>query len=114
MGYYTYYHLIIENEKEVTKERILEAEEMLAQIMGEDPVIHHSEYFLPFDWLLEESMKWYEWEEDMAKVAEAFPEIKFCLYGEGEEGEHWRCFFKGDKIAFQDGFISYGPAPNWD
>lgn len=44
-------------------------------------------------------VKWYDHEEDMLMLSEAYPELVFVLYGEGEEqGDMWYKYFKNNKM----------------
>ena len=45
-----------------------------------------------------EPVKWYEFNDDMIELSEAFPEVTFKLHGEGEEsGDIWdRYYLNGD------------------
>jgi len=45
-----------------------------------------------------EACKWYEHNEDMAKLSKAFPTVLFTLSGEGEENEDlWKQYWLGGK-----------------
>ena len=42
--------------------------------------------------------KWYEHDEDMAACSLAFPELTFCLHGEGEDDfDYWDCYYHDGK-----------------
>ena len=48
-----------------------------------------------------DSMKWYNYEEDMKSISKSFPTVVFILDGEGEEnGDIWREFFMNGKSYF--------------
>lgn len=114
MGYYTYFTLSTnatdDKEREIalwmidnldyfsfcSKEMVSKSYEPLTHIVGSD------------------SMKWYDHEDDMRKVAAAFPDVKFELYGEGEDRDDtWREFYWGDKFDSDTAQIVWGPVPRW-
>lgn len=115
MGYYTHFSLEVENEDNFSREELIKASQKLAEITDiEDPSYITNDCHYPFSWVSIEPMKWYDWDRDMSELALLFPEMIFCLWGEGEEREDtWRCYFKGDKTEFQRATISYGHRPEW-
>ena len=53
--------------------------------------------FCPYDYLFDDSMKWYEHNQDMKLVARQFPDVVFILQGIGEEfGDIWKKYYHGD------------------
>lgn len=45
-----------------------------------------------------EECKWYDNEKDMVEFSKKFPDITFCLHGEGEEtGDIWNKYFRNGK-----------------
>lgn len=49
--------------------------------------------------LFGDAIKWYTHQEDMKKLSKKFPEIVFCLSGEGEEsGDIWKEYYQNGKI----------------
>lgn len=120
MGYYTYYNLSIKNDDEVSIERQREASLYLLKDFGFSPITekYHKERIekslYPFDWISDDSMKWYDYERDMINLSKEFPEVIFVLYGEGEEREDiWRSFFKNGKCVHQAAHIYYDPEPTF-
>ena len=112
MSYYTWYHLTVENN--VSREEEVKAAKALAEITGFISPERVEESYSPFDFISYDSMKWYDWESDMDELAHAFPDIVFCLWGEGEErDDNWRCYFRGKDEELQPGTISYAPRPDW-
>lgn len=112
MGYYTWYHLTVENN--VPREEEVKAAKALAEITDFINPEEIEESYSPFDFISYDSMKWYDWESDMDKLARLFPDIIFCLWGEGEErDDNWRCYFHGEDEELQHGTITYAPRPAW-
>jgi hypothetical protein len=84
MGYYTKYEL--EHEPKSLGHSPSIEKEMETLGSGE---------YDPF----EDTVKWYEHEEDMKKLSLQFPDVLFTLSGEGEEaGDVWKKYFKNGKV----------------
>lgn len=115
MGYYTYFNLSVENEKDFSKEELLNASRALAEITNiVEPSYIREDVINPFYWVSEDSMKWYDFEKDMTRLGELFPKMIFVLYGEGEERDDtWRLFVKEKEVVFQMAHIYYDPRPDW-
>jgi hypothetical protein len=63
---------------------------------------------LPFFLGKADSCKWYEWNEDMLAVSKMFPDLVFCLHGEGEEnGDAWYAYFKNGKVQLCRAIIKF-------
>jgi hypothetical protein len=55
-----------------------------------------------------ESCKWYEYDVDMARLSQQFPELVFLLEGEGEEGgDMWKRYYKNGKVQVANAKITY-------
>lgn len=115
MGYYTYFNLVVENEDKFSKEELIKASRALAEITDiVEPSYIKDDTNYPFCWVSEDSMKWYDFESDMMKLGELFPEMIFVLYGEGEEKDDiWRLYIKGKEAEFQTAHIYFDPRPDW-
>ena len=109
MGYYTYFKMEMKNlddESNVTEEAVIKT------------LVKESEWF---DWAKEEkyfdnlfwdTLKWYDWEDDMKRVSLSFPNVVFTLTGRGEEyGDHWRYVFYKGKSFYSPGKIVYDEPP---
>lgn len=47
-----------------------------------------------------ETIKWYEYHENMIEISRKYPDVVFCLRGEGEEsGDIWQSFYKNGKTS---------------
>lgn len=54
--------------------------------------------------------KWYEYEKDMRKISEQFPDVIFTVSGEGEENDDiWRAYFKNGKSQYCEAIINFEP-----
>ena len=92
MGYYTYFQLRMWDAegKELSEELYDKVITKLCEVFcadGDNPRDALDDLKEMIDYGCE--MKWYECHEDMAKVAKAFPEIKFEFEGRGEDTEDW-------------------------
>lgn len=113
MGYYTYYTLNAKNYGEADPNRKPATAMEIAksmQAMGDDA-------FYPFegtidDLILEEAQdttidmepddtaKWYDYDKEMKKLSEMYPNTLFKLHGDGEEGgDSWDAYYLGGKKA---------------
>jgi hypothetical protein len=86
MGYYTMYSLSTDAD-----------DETLASVLQE--TIYGGSELL--SGAFEEAHKWYDHEDDMRRISNAYKGVTFRLDGEGEdEGDKWRKWFRsGKKIA---------------
>ena len=56
----------------------------------------------------EDSWNWYRHENEMLKLSIEFPEIVFCLHGEGERNEDiWYKYFKNGKMQYCPAIITF-------
>lgn len=61
-----------------------------------------------FGLICDQSSKWYDCDEDMLEMSKAFPEIVFCLHGEGEAPEDlWDRYYKNGKMQNCKAVITY-------
>lgn len=52
--------------------------------------------------------KWYDWEEDMCLLSKRYPELLFCLHGEGESSDDlWDAYFFEGKCQHCPAVITY-------
>ena len=88
MGYYTYYSLFVPSFDE-GKISALRAKEIEAEI-DKMNVFDDGE----LAWGLRCEAKWYDWESDMSLLSKRFPDVLFCLHGDGEDSDDkWDAYF---------------------
>lgn len=115
MGYYTYYSV------EVLDYKGEPADRNTLVKMGKDlnkitdgyfcNVDNYGDYGID-DILGWESIKWYDYENDMLALSRLYPTYRFNLYGYGEErDDNWIEHFKNGRCVHRDGYIQYEP---WD
>ena len=109
MGYITFYELRVENAQEFPKEELAKASAALRRaVLGEEDDDD------PFNWVSYDWMEWHTHKTDMLALSTQFPDMLFCLYGDGEESTNfWREFFKNGKSCCQPARICYDPPPIW-
>lgn len=57
-----------------------------------------------------DSVKWYEWKEDMIAMSRMFPGVLFKMHGEGEEnGDMWDAYFLDGKVQVHKARIVIDP-----
>ena len=99
MGYYTNFTLALDPSTTVSKEIL----EQIDQVITDWDVL---EYTCTDCWY--GSAKWYEYQEDMCALSKQFPNVIFCLSGEGEDAEDlWCAYFLGGKMQFCPAEITY-------
>lgn len=116
MGYYTYYNLDVMNSEKFTPEQLINASKALAKIMDEESYADVDSLPVgnPFLWLSDDSMKWYEHDDDMIKLSKEFPEMTFRLFGEGEDHEDmWVAYYRDGRASTCYAHIIYDPMPDW-
>lgn len=112
MGYYTWYDLQVENAREISGQELARASAALRKAVFEED--DNEEGSCPFDWVSYDSMKWYDYEQDMLALSTQFPDMLFCLYGNGEDSDDiWREFFRNGKSCYQRIKMFYDPPPAW-
>jgi len=61
-----------------------------------------------FDLSPDNTVKWYDHDEEMLELSKQFPNTVFCLHGEGEEsGDLWYCYYKNGKKQYCPAQIVY-------
>lgn len=124
MGYYTYYRLNMKsvdnspiNYEAINRAFIHIYDEAYEKSTLEDRWVKESINDPNFinDFYLTESQKWYESNEDMLKLSEMFPNVVFCLWGEGEErDDNWRVVYNDGSAASSHGKIVYEYEPMYE
>ena len=93
MGYYT--RFFIEIRSHITKETAEKIVQSINDKIGfPDFHLYEPSNITDTDettWDIEpdDELKWYEWEDDMDKVAAEYPDIEFRIEGRGEDVEDW-------------------------
>lgn len=100
MGYYTNYNLIVKH-MNGTQEyqdlvQMLKAKGILGYALDE---YYDSAYDCEFS--SADTVKWYEYNEDMTDISIHFPDMVFCLEGWGEDStDIWRAYYKNGKAEY--------------
>lgn len=51
---------------------------------------------------------WYDWEQDLRLLSKRFPNVLFCLHGEGEQGDDlWDAYFLDGRAQMCKAVITY-------
>ena len=111
MSYYTGYSLAIKGKK-ITKELAdniimsLKNRGVVNYALSEDYYISKDEKSMELDG--NDIVKWYEHTHDMESISMLFPELIFCLHGEGEEnGDLWNEYYHNGKSEYCRGYVQY-------
>lgn len=98
MGYYT--HFKIESDGDTAA-----VVEMLNEMTDGYSLVKQNG-----EWKSDQSWKWYEWPDDLAKVSKQFPLTLITLHGEGEEnGDLWRAYAINGEVQKAEAEIIYPP-----
>ena len=103
MGYYTNYSLSIvsDNIKPdlLLIDQINDEVKKLNVFSDGDPYYGWSAY-----------MKWYDFDQDMLLLSKKFPDVLFCLHGEGDNEEDlWDAYYQNGKVQNCYAEIIYPP-----
>lgn len=97
MGYYTRHELDV-----IEGEDVVNNDENFENVFNEICDYNFSS--------LEESIKWYDHEENMRAISEKYPNSVFRLNGEGEEsGDLWNEYYQNGKMQRCKAQITYEP-----
>ena len=105
MGYHTAYNLS-------TQDSYMDISEILRKVdsgdLGDDYGFEGLNYALTLDGDCEDSVNWYNHEDDMRGLSEKFPDVVFCLHGQGEDNDDmWYKYFKNGKMQSCYAKITY-------
>ena len=90
MGYYTSFQLGVYDEN---KQEVIDNEKY-------EKLLADFKKVTDYDWLFDDSCKWYDQDEDTIKVSKMNPELYLFIRGEGEEsGDIWARIYKAGKVV---------------
>lgn len=113
MGYYTKYHLEIENEYDLDPYIPVKVAQELNEMYFQYGV-NLDEMLNPLDIVSWESQKWYNHKDNMCLVSSHYPECKFILEGQGEDPEDmWREYYYNGHMQIAPARIEYDE-PRWE
>ena len=114
MGYLSNFYIKFENLNEFSEE---EKEEILEEIVGNIDFIENylsDEEFYDNSEITAYQLKWYDYENDLVKISERFPKLKFKVdvYGEDDDDIR-RVYFYGGECQRERGTIGFGECLLW-
>jgi hypothetical protein len=109
MGYYTQYKLTVyAPEDDGSLQALQESVDFIDEINESHAAIIAG--IAGYDYLFDNSCKWYEHEEDMIAYSKKHPDLVFKLHGEGEEsGDIWQKWFVNGKMQTCHAKIVFDP-----
>lgn len=123
MGYYTYYTFLWESDSDITKEREIAMNQRFCELFYKESLEEVKKEFYghtvdePETWInevLSEECKWYDCFDDMKQLSSEFPEIKFTIYGDGEDSDdRWVAYFVAGKGEEYQAEIVYPDPHLW-
>jgi hypothetical protein len=58
----------------------------------------------------DDTMTWYDHDEDCAEMSKSFPDVTFCLEGQGEEAsDTWKSYYRNGLMQISRAIITYPP-----
>ena len=105
MGYYTDYSLTVRGVQNETEFNALrnEVKNFYGLYVNEDEAFDTEVYFPVCD-----EAKWYDHETDMRELSRKFPNMTFCLEGDGEDREDmWREYYHNGDMEYCPAQIVY-------
>lgn len=111
MGYCTSYSLELEMYDHKTGARSMcvptEIQDKVVAALTEFEIIG---YALTSDLYCADCVKWYDHDDDMIKVSKMFPDVLFCLHGEGESNDDlWDTYYLNGKTQDCPATVVYPP-----
>ena len=98
MGYYTAFSM--ETDK---PENLWLIQEFRKYSIGAD-------YAVDLDGEYTDTTKWYKWKDEAIEFSKLYPDILFCISGEGEEsGDIWKAYFQNGKHQICQARIVFDP-----
>lgn len=113
MGYYTCY--------EMTAKRVVDEAQAqsIKNCLEELGVLHYALHIEPdiccnvcgeVHFSSSDAVKWYGHDLDMLECSKKFPEVLFCLHGEGEDSnDKWDAYYLNGKMQHCQAEITYPP-----
>lgn len=103
MGYYTAYVLNLPAENPLTEDGLTQMDEIVDAFQVFEEGSARDGYWYGY-------AKWYDYEQDMARLSKQFPDILFELHGNGEDQEDiWYAYFQDGKVQHCQAEIYFAP-----
>ncbi len=107
MGYCTDYSIEVQTGKDYDDTLMGDIRQNLVTVSGYVGWHHNSHYVN-----LSEA-KWYGHEEDMVKLSKAFPDIRFEMHCQGEDGYEWMVYAFGGKVERCESEVVFAKRTLW-
>lgn len=111
MGYYTAYSLEVRGKRidpniAANLASAIRADEYMSAIFDRDYYLSSDQKSISF--YSNDVFKWYDHDTTLMMLSTKFPDLTFCLHGEGEEnGDLWNTYYKNGKTEHCPGRIEY-------
>lgn len=107
MGYYTNYTLEVQAGKMYNTGLMTKIKEALQEISG------YSSWYHQDDTLSLSEAKWYDHQQDMWTLSKLFPDVKFEVHCQGEDGEQWMIYALNGKTERCGSEVVFTPRTLW-
>jgi hypothetical protein len=103
MGYYTRFEF-----------KVVEAEDESDPIADFKALSYGADYAFDEDGNANDSLKWYDWRNDLLLYTQTYPQRKVTLSGEGEDpADLWKAYAFNGEVEVAQANISYSPVTLW-
>lgn len=107
MGYYTNYTLEIQAGKMYDAGLMDNIKDALKEISG------YTGWYYQHDAISLFEAKWYDHKQDMWTLSKRFPDVKFEMHCQGEDGEQWMIYALGGKVEQCESHVEFAPRTLW-
>lgn len=107
MGYYTDFSLEIQTDKMYNAGLMNSIKDALKEISG------YTSWYYQHDVIGLSEAKWYEHLQDMQTLSQQFPDVKFELHCQGEDGQQWMVYALDGKTQRCEGEVVFTSRTLW-
>lgn len=108
MGYYTDYSIEVQTGKDYDGTLMSDIRQNLVTISVYAGWHHKSPGYVNLI-----GHKWYNHETDMVKLSKAFPDIRFEMHCQGEDGQQWMVYAFGGKVERCESEVVFAKRTLW-
>lgn len=107
MGYYTDYKIEIQADKMFDADLMDSIKQELISISD------YTAWYYGNDEIGLNEAKWYDYHEDMLTLSKRFPDVKFEMHCEGEDGQQWMIYALNGNVERCEGTVVFAERTIW-